>query len=118
MIFDDVFEFMRVDLIEVLAPAIESFKSFYYSLCHALMSFLRASNNGKALGLGDALVPVYLVQADSDQLSGCFFWLFVSVLYKAVHFNLIKVQYFRIAGFDAHAANVAEDTVLFERDFI
>jgi len=118
MIFDDVFEFMRVDLIEVLAPSVESFKSFYYSLCHALVCFLRASDNGKALGLGDALVAVYLVQTDADQLSGCFFWLFGSVLYKAVHFNLIKVRCRRIVGFDAHAANVAEGTVLFEGYFI
>ena len=118
MIFDDVFEFMRVDLIEVLAPAVESFKSFHYSLCHALMGLLRAADDGKVLGLGDALVPVYLVQAYADQLSGYFFWLFCSVLFEAVHFNLIKVWCRRVVGFDAHATNVAEGTVLFERDFI
>ena len=118
MIFDDVFEFMRVDLIEVLAPAVESFKSFYYSLCHALVCFLRASDNGKALGLGDALVPVYLVQAYADQLSGYFFRLFCSVLFEAVHFNLIKVWCRRIVGFDAHTANVGKGTVLFEGYFI
>ena len=118
MIFDDVFEFIRVDLIEVLASAVESFKSFYYSLCHALVCFLGASDNGKVLGLGDALVAVYLVQADADQLNGCFFWLLCSVLYGAVHFNLIKVRCRRIVSIDAHTANVPEGTVLFERDFI
>ena len=118
MIFDDVFEFMRIDLIYVLAPAVESFKSFHYSLCHALVCFFRASDNGKALGLGDALVPVYLVQTDSDQLSGCLFLLFGSVLFEAVHVNLIKVWCRRIVGFDANAANVGEGSVLFEGYFI
>jgi hypothetical protein len=59
--FDNVFELIRVDLIEVLAPAVESFKVFTTVSVTALMSFLRAADDGKVLGLGYALVAVYLV---------------------------------------------------------
>ena len=52
---------MRVDLVEVLTLTIECFKSFYYSFCHALMSLLRAADDGKVLACGDTLVAVYLV---------------------------------------------------------
>ena len=82
------------------------------------MCLLRAAADGKLLGLGDALVPVHLVQTDADQLSGYFFWLFRSVLCEAVHFSLIKVWCRRIVGFDAHTANVGKGTVLFEGNFI
>ena len=109
---------MRVNFIKALALAVESFKSFYDSFCHALVCLLRATDNSKALGLGNALVVVFMVQANTDQLNGCFLWLIASVLFKAVHFKLIKVWCRRIVGFDPYAANVAEGAVLLKRYFI
>ena len=118
MISDDIFEFVWIDFIQFLALSVESFKGFDKGLRHALVCLLGAADNGKALGLGHALVTVFMVQANTDQLSGCFIWLIACVLFEAVHFNLIKVCCCRIVGFGAHATNVAEGTVLFECDFI
>ena len=109
---------MRVNFIEALALAVESFKSLYYSFCHALVSLLRAAEDGEMLGLRNALVVVCMIQADADQLSGFYLLLLGGVLQDAVHFNLIKVWCSRIVNFNAHAANVAEGAVLLKRYFI
>lgn len=69
-IFDNVFKCFFLNTFEGLSLSVERFESFYHGFRHTLVRFGRTPDDGKALALCDALVAVFLVEPDADQV-GC-----------------------------------------------
>jgi len=84
-IFDDVFEFVLLDVVEGFAFAVEGFECFDHGFCHALVRLLRATDDSETLGLSDALVAVFVIEADTDQVCRGFLRGAVGVFSEAVH---------------------------------
>jgi len=117
-IFDDILELVLLYVVEGLALAVERFKGFDDGLCHAFVGLLRAAEDGEAFGLGDALVAVFMIEADADYVCRWFLRRAVVIVAEAIHKSLIKVWCSQIGMLDPHAADVAKGAILFKQYFI
>lgn len=78
------------------------------------MSFLRSANNGEFFGLGYAFMPIFVVEADSEQMRISLVLISHSCKIRSIEaaFKLLFAVFFRLKLIDAAYDEVVEGRVL------
>jgi len=63
----DFREFVGFDVVQLFSALLQFLESLHYGFCHPAMRFSRAAHDRKLFAGRDALVPVVIVQADTEE---------------------------------------------------
>lgn len=64
ILIDDLGKFPFFNFFKALSLSVERLECFDDGFCHSAVSFFGATDNGESFRLGNALVPVRVIEAD------------------------------------------------------